>query len=199
MDSVTPASVVAVFLRANREVLAVSRKGNLTDIGLPGGKIEPGEAPEDAVRREVHEEVGITIKHMSKCYERIDPVDGNVAWCYLVHTWEGTPRPRESNTSVLWCAPDKMLEPHCTFREYNRGLFEHLSLSGKPPKMTHAQWRVLRNLHTGRTSYDGLRGMGQFGGLTVTLWSMRKRGWIDAKEELTDAGRAAYLGTKSWA
>ncbi|MBI4032226.1 NUDIX hydrolase [Candidatus Berkelbacteria bacterium] len=32
---------------------------------LPGGKIEPDEAPEDAVRREVFEELGITLTNLA--------------------------------------------------------------------------------------------------------------------------------------
>ena len=199
MESSVPRSVVAVFLRPGREVLAVSRKGDLANIVFPGGKIEPSEDPEAAVRRETLEEVGITIESMRKCYERVDPVDGNVAWCYLVGAYSGEPKPRERNTRVLWCKPDKLLEPHCTFKEYNRGLFEHLRLSGRAPTMTLAQWRVLRNLHEGRPEHWGISGTSQFGGLAVTRASMRVRRWLDLEDALTDAGRAAYLGAKPWA
>ena len=40
--------------------LAVSRKNNPNDWGLPGGKVDPDETSQQAIRREVMEETGIT-------------------------------------------------------------------------------------------------------------------------------------------
>ena len=126
-----PYSVVAFFLRegANgKEVLAISRKGKPDDLGLPGGKTEEGEVPLGALLREVREEVGIEITGSEMIYERVDPADGHEAWCYRVDSYTGEPRACEPNTVIAWVPPQRLLEANCTFREYNRGLFEHLGL-----------------------------------------------------------------------
>jgi 8-oxo-dGTP pyrophosphatase MutT (NUDIX family) len=121
----TPHSVVALY-EIGGKILSVTRKGKLNDWGLPGGKIEPGESPEEAIRRECWEEVGIDIKEMSFCYERIDPASDQVAWCYWIHNYLGVPRAVEANTKISYKEPEALLVPECTFREYNRGLFKAL-------------------------------------------------------------------------
>jgi hypothetical protein len=54
--------------------------------------------------------------------------------------------------------------------------------------VTDAQRRVLVNLRLGREVYDGLCGMAAMGGLTSTLASMRKRGWLSGQNQLTIDG-----------
>ncbi len=58
-----------VFVRrSSGEVLAVSRKGNPDDYGLPAGKIEAGETPEEAARREFNEETGMKVEKLRPLY-----------------------------------------------------------------------------------------------------------------------------------
>lgn len=122
----TPLFSVVALMRQNGAILAVSRKDNHEDFGLPGGKIDPGETPEKAIAREMDEEVGCQPRVMFPVFEHLDRVGGDERQpcrCYLVLEWEGTPRPKEG-AKVEWVRPGRLLEPSCSFHEYNRKLFE---------------------------------------------------------------------------
>lgn len=53
-------AVVFLYERGGK-VLSVSRKDNLADFGLPGGKVDLLESPEVAMVREMKEETGLEI------------------------------------------------------------------------------------------------------------------------------------------
>ena len=53
---------------------------------LPGGGIATGESPEEAVRREVREEVGLTALSV-RFLERV-PYPSGLTWCFAVETDE---------------------------------------------------------------------------------------------------------------
>lgn len=55
------AGVSAVLMNFNGEVLLLRHSYGPEVWGLPGGGLAPGEAPEACVRREVQEELGITL------------------------------------------------------------------------------------------------------------------------------------------
>lgn len=64
--------------------------------------------------------------------------------------------------------------------------------SSKPKKPTDVQLRVLRNLAAGRPSDFHCRTMSDHGGLSGTIRSLYRRGWIaGAGGEITEAGRIA--------
>lgn len=54
-------SAQVVLINEEGLILAVSRKDNHEDFGLPGGKVDPGETPEQAAIRETKEETGLDI------------------------------------------------------------------------------------------------------------------------------------------
>jgi len=84
--------------------------------GLPGGKIDPGERAEAAVRREISEELGIVIelKGLTCLTETIDAGDGRhwVAPVYDAHIVSGAPSvlEPEKHGGWGWFALDRLPE-----------------------------------------------------------------------------------------
>lgn len=56
--------------------------------------------------------------------------------------------------------------------------------------VTEAQRRVFANLRRGREAYYGFDGMSVRGGLTRTIASMQRKGWISSQIQLTIDGNA---------
>lgn len=54
-------AIVVVIERADGAILGVSRPHLPSDVGLPGGSIDPGETPERAAIREVKEETSLDV------------------------------------------------------------------------------------------------------------------------------------------
>ena len=60
----------AVLLNARRQMLVVRKRGT-TQFMQPGGKIDPGVTPEQALHRELAEEIGLTLPENAARYEGI--------------------------------------------------------------------------------------------------------------------------------
>ena len=64
---------------------------------LIGGHVEAGEAPEEALVRELGEEIGVTPLSWREAARVVVPADGPgemdlTFWLYVVTAWNGTPR-----------------------------------------------------------------------------------------------------------
>lgn len=107
--------VAAGILRdARGRVLIAERLGDSPFAGLwefPGGKIDAGETPGDALRRELDEELGISVgsfRHLMtvehQYQDRLVALD-----FYLVDSWHGRPSGRDGQ-GLRWVAPAELDE-----------------------------------------------------------------------------------------
>ncbi len=76
---------------------------------FPGGKIEPCETPQEALKREIQEELGIDIEiNAHLCTTEYDyPSFHLTMYCYLCNIISGQMELRE-HKSALWLAPDSL-------------------------------------------------------------------------------------------
>jgi 8-oxo-dGTP diphosphatase len=106
-------SAVAL-IDADGRVLLAQRPPGKSMAGLwefPGGKVEPGETPEAALIRELHEELGIEThtsclapltfaSHAYPDFHLLMPL-------FACRRWQGTPQPREGQT-LAWVRPQAL-------------------------------------------------------------------------------------------
>lgn len=73
---------------------------------FPGGKVEPGEAPLDALVREFQEEMGITVTHATPWLRRVHHYEhASVELLfYRIWAWQGEPQPHEGQ-AFAWQQP----------------------------------------------------------------------------------------------
>lgn len=105
-----------VLIDADGRVLIARRPEGRAMAGLwefPGGKLEAGESPEDALIRELHEELGVDISRAclapfvfaSHAYERFHLLMP----LFLCRRWQGIPTPREGQT-IRWVRAEELAD-----------------------------------------------------------------------------------------
>ncbi|MGQ4437372.1 MULTISPECIES: NUDIX domain-containing protein [unclassified Streptomyces] len=122
-------AIVAVLRRANR-VLVIRRGPDSSRSGYwapLSGKLEPGESQEEALVREVHEEVGLAVSPLHKVWEsQADDGRFRLHWWTATETGNGTIVPDPGEVSeVRWVTPAEFLTmtPHF---EADREFFERV-------------------------------------------------------------------------
>ncbi len=104
----------AALIDVDGRVLICQRPKGKQLAGLwefPGGKVEPGETPEQCLIRELQEELGITVaqaclapfvfaSHSYESFHLLMPL-------YLLRRWEGQVT-RKEHEALAWVKPDKL-------------------------------------------------------------------------------------------
>jgi 8-oxo-dGTP diphosphatase len=105
---------VGVAFDADGHVLLVRTTYGERSYGPPGGRIEAGESPAAAVRREFKEETGldVAVERLIGFYSFTDEDHETRAYAFLCAIVGGELRlPRDEISEVLWADPQGLPEP----------------------------------------------------------------------------------------
>jgi 8-oxo-dGTP pyrophosphatase MutT (NUDIX family) len=137
-----PYAACLLLVRKDNLVLAVSRKNDHNDFGLPGGKVDPGESSYQALQREVWEETGIVLKSAMLSIPiftalcpgpKEDRSKVHVNTCFIsAQTVDDKPTQREGEGIVAWVSRQVLLEG--SFGSYNKQVLDLFGLQDNTAK-----------------------------------------------------------------
>ena len=104
--------VIGILLNKNGEILIAKRRNNQFMPGyweLPGGKIEVGENKKSSLKRELFEELGVTVKKSSLKHTMRHKYPDKIVklWIYNVDKYSGEPSGQEGQ-DTSWCSLDQL-------------------------------------------------------------------------------------------
>jgi 8-oxo-dGTP diphosphatase len=110
-----PLRVVAAIIIRDGCVLACRRNPDRSAGGLwefPGGKVEPGESPEDALGREIREELGVEIDVGELIHRATTPTDTAQVdlSSYEARLTDATPTRSTDHDMLRWLRPHQLSE-----------------------------------------------------------------------------------------
>ncbi|MEU1416026.1 (deoxy)nucleoside triphosphate pyrophosphohydrolase [Streptomyces sp. NPDC005731] len=106
-----PIVVVGAALVDDGRLLAARRSAPVELAGrweLPGGKVEPGESPEQALVRELREELGVAAEPVERVPGEWPLKPGYVLRIWLAHLLTGDPEPLEDHDELRWLTPGEV-------------------------------------------------------------------------------------------
>ncbi|MEH0636139.1 (deoxy)nucleoside triphosphate pyrophosphohydrolase [Streptomyces bottropensis] len=106
-----PIVVVGAALLSGGRLLAARRSAPPELAGrweLPGGKVEPDESPEQALVRELREELGVEAKSAERVPGEWPVRPGYVLQVWIARLLSGEPRPLEDHDELRWLTVDEV-------------------------------------------------------------------------------------------
>lgn len=113
----------SVLIMKDGKVLAVARRNDPNQWGMPGGKVDPNETEEEAAVRECFEETGLRIWNLKEVLRRQVGSDTGVTFTC---DWEGEPASQPGEPECKWQEPEILMVG--IFGEYNTTLFKKLGI-----------------------------------------------------------------------